>query len=78
MIEVIIKKSHRPDKKLDAVVDGRKTIPFGAKGMSDYTIHKDHARKQRYINRHRGMGEDWGNPLTAGFYALWVLWNKKP
>ena len=78
MIEVIIKKSHRPDKKLDAVVDGRKTIPFGAKGMSDYTIHKDDARKQRYINRHRGMGEDWGNPLTAGFYALWVLWNKKP
>ena len=74
---VIIQKSHRPDKKLDAIVNGTKTIPFGAKNYSDFTIHKDEARKQRYIQRHRGMGEDWGNPLTAGFYALNVLWNKR-
>ncbi len=30
-----------------------KTINFGAKGMSDYTIHKDPERKQRYIERHQ-------------------------
>ncbi len=26
---------------------------FGAAGMSDFTIHKDEQRKQRYINRHK-------------------------
>ena len=29
-----------------------------------------------YLQRHRGMGEDWSNPLTAGFYATNILWNK--
>ena len=38
---VVIQKSHRPDKKFNAVVNGTKTIPFGARGMSDFTIHKD-------------------------------------
>ena len=26
---------------------------FGAMGMSDYTIHKDSERRNRYINRHK-------------------------
>ena len=60
MNTVIIQKSHRPDKKFNAVVNGTKTIPFGAAGMSDFTIHKDEERTQRYINRHR-KNEDWGN-----------------
>jgi hypothetical protein len=30
---------------------------FGAKGMSDYTIHKDAARKARYLARH-AVGEN--------------------
>ena len=29
-----------------------KRIHFGAANMSDYTIHKDDERKQRYIARH--------------------------
>ena len=41
-----ITKSTRPDKKMMAIFENRwtariKTIHFGAKGMSDYTIHKD-------------------------------------
>ncbi len=52
-----------------------KTIHFGADGYSDYTIHKDEARKQRYIDRHKSS-EDWGNPMTAGTLALFILWNK--
>ena len=53
MNTVVITPSHLKEKKFNAVVNGTKTIPFGAKGMSDYTIHKDEERKQRYINRHR-------------------------
>lgn len=53
-----------------------KTIQFGAKGMSDFTIHKDKKRKERYIKRHSGMGEDWNDPSTAGFWSRWILWNK--
>ena len=44
--------------------------------MSDYTKHKDPERKQRYLNRHKGMGEDWRDYETAGFYATRILWNK--
>ena len=74
-MEVIIRKSTKKDKKLDAIVDGKKTVSFGAAGMSDYTKHKDDERKERYINRHKKK-EDWSNPKTAGFYAKNVLWNK--
>jgi len=76
-MEVIIKKSKKADKKLDAIVDGRKTISFGANGYSDYTIHKDPERKNRYINRHKDK-ENWGlsGIETAGFYAKHLLWNK--
>ena len=74
-MEVIIRKSTKKDKKFDAIVDGKKTVSFGAAGMSDYTKHKDDEMKERYINRHKKK-EDWSNPKTAGFYAKNVLWNK--
>ena len=74
-MEVIIRKSTKKDKKFDAIVDGKKTVSFGAAGMSDYTKHKDDERKERYINRHKKK-EDWSNPKTAGFYARHILWNK--
>lgn len=75
-MNIIIKKSSNPDKKFTAIIDNKKTIHFGGKGYEDYTIHKDDERKQRYINRHK-KAEDWSNPLTAGFYAKHILWNKK-
>ena len=74
-----IRKSHRSEKKYDAVFEknGReKTISFGAAGMSDYTKHKNATRKQRYIRRHSGMGENWRRPDTAGALSRWILWNK--
>jgi hypothetical protein len=75
-----IRKSHRKEKKWDAVFekdDGKeKVVSFGAAGMSDYTKHKDKTRKQRYLKRHSGMGEDWEKPDTPGALAKWVLWNK--
>ena len=53
MLEIVITKSKTKDKKYDAIIDGKKTIHFGAKGYSDFTIHKDEERKDRYINRHK-------------------------
>ena len=62
---------------MNAVIDGKKTIHFGANGYSDYTKHKDPERKERYIERHK-TNEDWGKSGvdTAGFYSKHVLWNK--
>ena len=62
-------------KKFDAIIDGKKTVSFGATGYSDYTIHKDPERKQRYINRHK-KAENWNDPKSAGSYAKHILWNQ--
>jgi hypothetical protein len=52
-----------------------KHTDFGAEGMSDYTIHKDKERKERYINRHN-KNEDWEDPFSAGALSRFVLWEK--
>ena len=90
-MKVVIKKSPKAEKKLMAIfydIDTSatkktkkkyskkvKTIHFGAAGMSDFTKHKDVARKQRYMNRHK-KNEYWDNPMTAGALSRWILWNK--
>ena len=73
LVEII--KSKKPNKKFDAVIDKTKTVSFGQKGYSDFTIHKDEDRRDRYIKRHK-TNENWNDPTTAGFYSRWVLWNK--
>ena len=78
--QVVIKKSTNPDKKYMAIFTNKdkskkKTIHFGANGMSDYTIHKDKDRMGRYLNRHRKR-ENWEQCDTAGALSRWVLWNK--
>jgi len=70
-----IKKSTRKNKKYTLVTPD-KSIHFGGRGYSDYTIHKDPKRKQRYIERHRER-EDWKDPETPGALSRWILWNKK-
>jgi len=75
-----IRQSHKKEKKWDAVFvkpDGKeKVVPFGQKGYSDFTKHKDVTRRQRYLNRHSGMGEHWNKPDTPGALSKWILWNK--
>lgn len=77
----LIRPSHRREKKWDAVFERKDgsilTQPFGQKGYSDYTKHGDNARKERYIARHRRMGEDWNDPTRAGTLSRYILWNKK-
>lgn len=70
-------KSDKPNKKYFIITKNDKKVYFGAAGMSDYTIHKDEARKQRYINRHKkNESKFWNDPDTAAFWALNLLWNK--
>lgn len=79
--KVIIVKSDR-DKKFKAHLTNKdgasKTIHFGAKGMSDFTKHKDPKRKERYLARHnpKVTKENWSVPDTAGSLSRWILWNK--
>ena len=74
-MEVIISKSTNKNKKFMANING-KLINFGQAGASDYLQHNDDGRKQRYIKRHEKR-EKWDDPMTAGYYSRWVLWNKK-
>lgn len=69
-------KSDKPDKKYYIITNNDKKVYFGAAGMSDFTKHKDEARKQRYINRHKN-NENWTKSGidTAGFWSKWILWH---
>tara|TARA_R100000734_G_C3319038_1_gene114106 strand:+ start:815 stop:1105 length:291 start_codon:yes stop_codon:yes gene_type:complete len=75
-MEITLKQSTRANKKFMVKVDN-KTIHFGAKGMEDFTTHKDPERKKRYIARHKKR-EDWTRAgiKTAGFWSKHILWNK--
>lgn len=53
----------------------KKSTKFGAKGMSDYTIHKDKDRRNRYITRHTKDLRT-NDPTRAGFLSMYILWNK--
>ncbi len=46
-------KSDKPGKKYYIITENNRKIYFGASGYSDFTIHKDEQRKQRYIDRHK-------------------------
>jgi flagellar biosynthesis GTPase FlhF len=73
---VYLRKSNKAEKKFMVTID-KKTIHFGASGMSDYTKHKDPERKNRYVTRHKKR-ENWGKSgiKTPGFWSRWLLWNK--
>lgn len=76
-----IEESPNKEKKLVAYFydkDGKKikTTHFGARGMSDYTQHKNPDRMKSYLARHGGMGENWKDPMTAGALSRWILWGK--
>jgi hypothetical protein len=68
-------KSDKPNKKYFIITSKGKKIYFGAAGMSDFTLHKNEARKNLYINRHK-KNENWNDKDTAGFWSRWLLWNK--
>ena len=59
------------------ITKNEKKIYFGQAGASDFTIHKNEERKNRYILRHE-KNENWTKSGidSAGFWSRWLLWNK--
>ena len=76
MLNIVVQKSHMPKKKYDAIINGSKTISFGAAGYQDFTTHKDTQRRQNYIRRH--SNEDWtrSNVESAAWLSRYILWEK--
>ena len=65
-------------KKYFVVYDG-KTINFGAKGMSDFTKHKDEDRRKRYYARHSKIKDKRGKKVitqksSPSFWSYNLLW----
>ena len=84
MIKVIeLKKLKKGSKnkgnkkyKITFEKNGKKYIRrFGSLGMSDYTIHKDKARRERYISRHKKDLRT-KDPMKPGYLSMYILWNK--
>tara|TARA_R100001594_G_scaffold50365_1_gene83507 strand:+ start:103 stop:396 length:294 start_codon:yes stop_codon:yes gene_type:complete len=80
MVKLVVSKSDKKDKKYKAVFtykDGKtKTTHFGAKGMEDYTTHKDKERRSRYRARHKKDLKT--NDYTrAGYLSYYILWGDK-
>jgi hypothetical protein len=71
----LIKLNNNHAKKYLVITPDNKKIRFGANGYSDYTIHKDPKRKERYIARH-SVNEDWSNLDMPGTWSRYILWNK--
>lgn len=82
MLTCTLTRSNLTGKKYRVTIhDSRtgteRTVHFGASGYSDYTLHRDAARMERYTDRHRAR-ENWTRSgiYTAGFWSKWILWNK--
>ena len=80
-MEVQFSKSDNPAKKYKVVVergDEKKTIHFGDSSLKDYTLYNALEREERkrlYMARHK-VRENWSDPMSAGFWSRWILWNK--
>jgi len=75
-------KSWRADKKMVVLAsNGKKTkvIHFGQKGYSDYTKHKNAARRKNYLKRSAGIRNAKGqltkdDIFSANYWARKILW----
>ena len=44
---------------------------FGSRGMSDFTIHKDKERRERYITRHKKDLKT-NDPMRPGYLSMYI------
>ena len=44
---------YKSDEKYYIITNDNKKIYFGQASASDFTIHKDEAKRERYIDRHK-------------------------
>ena len=77
-MKVLLRNSPKGEKKYRVTFEDGKSVDFGGKGYSDFTIHKDPERMRRYLARHSRMGETWNKTgiHTAGFWSRWLLWSR--
>lgn len=79
MIKYYPYPSDKPNKKFFIITDDNRRIYFGQAGATDMTIHKNEAKKQLYINRHRKREEHLWNKSginSPSFWSRFLLWNK--
>jgi predicted protein tyrosine phosphatase len=78
MSDYFVLKRADPPKKWQVRVptaSGRgRTVKFGEAGASDFTKHKDTARRQRYRDRHRR--DNIRDPYSPGFWSWYALWGE--
>ena len=70
--------SDKPDKKYYIITGDNKKVYFGQANASDYTIHKNEERKNRYILRHQKNESKFWNKSgvdTASFWSRLYLWD---
>lgn len=68
-----ITRSTRKDKKYAIKTDKGNTIHFGARGMSDFTIHKDEKRRKRFHDRFRN-NKGYDDKTSGLYYSRKLLW----
>lgn len=54
-MKIVVKRSPKSTKKFRVFFDDGDFVDFGARGYSDFTIHKDPLRMRRYVDRHGGI-----------------------
>ena len=85
--KITLIRSPKKDKKFRVILPGGKTVDFGQKGYSDFTLHKTPKRMRSYVQRHGGVipkiTMDEKNPLKIQTRMLRVTrsdkedWSKK-
>ena len=72
---IYISESGRASKKWKAEAEGKRTVHFGQRDASDFTIHRDEAARKAYIARH-SKPENWGRSgvMTPGWLSRDLLW----
>lgn len=54
-INITLIHSPKRDKKFRVILSNGKTVDFGQKGYSDFTLHKTPKRMRSYVQRHGGV-----------------------
>ena len=71
--------SDKPEKKYYIITKDNKKVYFGQANASDFTLHKNEERKNRYILRHEKNESKFWNKSgidTASFWSRFYLWEK--
>ncbi len=65
-------KSNKPNRKYFIITNNDKKVYFGQASASDFTLHKDEARKQRYIDRHKKNEFKYWNKSGIDTGSFWT------